>query len=269
VAGLSGLTGLKATTGLYGPVDDQIHGSTVRDPANWGGPVDPRHHIPGDSSREPDYAGTPYPPPAPQIIAVQPGLSRTPGHLRDQTPRSHAAPYPRGIQTDPVLAADASAILHGADLGGTTYLNDAAIPYPVQVENRYDLSPNQSGLAAAPDQLRGLSTDTDQGFGHDNAGTFGYGHQQQRIYHDPIPFDTTTLYAGDRPFYGKHPVWQNRLDGDGSPYAQAGDISTGMNLGPTPVGYPTAYQQPPDPTVAPYTGYASEAPSAGADWIAG
>lgn len=259
---------LKGLTGLYGPVDNQPHGNTIRDPDNWGGPVDARHHIPGDSSHAPNYAGTPYAP-DPAVPSAPPTLSSTPGHIRDHTPRSHAAPWPRGIEDDLVASGETMRTLHGVDLGGSTYLNDGSVPYPVQVESRYDLSPNDSGLAPAPEQLRGLSQDTDQGFGHDNSGTFGYGHQQQRIYHDPIPFDTTILYAGDRPFSGKHPVWQNRLDGDGSPYAQAGDISVGMNLGPTPVGFPTPYQEKPDPTVAPFTVYPSEGPSIGADWMAG
>lgn len=259
---------LAGMTGLNGPVDNTPHGNTERDPSNWGTPTDPRHAIPGDSSHMPRYAGTPYPPDIPQ--GQTPPLETERGQLRDQTPRSHAAPWPRGIETDDVVAAEQNQILHGTDFGGTRFLSDGPIPYPVAVSSVYNLSPNQSKLAGdVPGQLRGLSTDTDQGFGKDNSGTFGYGHQQRREFHTDIPFDYTTLYAGDRPFYGKHQVWQNRLDGDDSPYGAAGDISVGMSLAPGPSGYATAYEQPANPTVAPVTGYTAAAPVADYGWVAG
>jgi hypothetical protein len=260
---------LAGMTGLNGPVDNDPHGTTKRDPSNWGGPVDPRHAIPGDSSHEPRYAGTPYAPDS-LVLGTTPPLASMPGHVRDQTPRSHAAPWPRGIETDDVVAGEQSQILHGVDLGGSTYLNDGPVPYPVEVESVYNLSPNASDLSnQVPGQLRGLSTDVDQGYGQDNSGTFGYGHQQRREFHTDMPFDYTALYAGDRPFYGKHPVWTNRLDGDDSPYGLAGDNSVGMNLAPGPVGYSTPYEQPSNPTVAPVTGYAQAAPVDDFGWMAG
>lgn len=257
-------------TGLYGPVDNTPHGNTVRDPSNWGGPVDARHAIPGDSSHQvPSYTATPYAP-DPNVLGDNPPVSVVRGQLRDTTPRTHAAPYPAGVEQDPVVAAQASQILHGADLGGTRWLNDGPVQDQGNVNSVLNLSPEVSGLAAGiPDQLRSGSIDVDQGFGQNNSGTFGYGHQQRREFHSDIPFDRTTLNAGDRPFFGKHPVWQNRLDGENSPFAHAGDTSTGMNMGPTPVGYPTAYEQPSNPTVAPVTGYDTSAPVTDFGWVAG
>lgn len=259
---------LAGMTGLNGPVDNTPHGSTERDPTNWGTVADPRHAIPGDSSHMPRYVATPYPSDVP--TGAMPVLSAEPAHLRDRTPRTHSAPWPRGLQTDLVAAGEASRVLHGTDFGGSSFLNDGPVPYPVEVDSVYNYSPNQSDLATeVPGQLRGLSTDVDQGYGKDNSGTFGYGHQQRREVHTDMPFDYTLLHAGDRPFLGKHPVWANRMDGEDSPYGAAGDNSVGMNLAPQPTGYATPYEQPANPTVAPVTGYDQAAPVTDMGWMAG
>lgn len=260
---------LAGMTGLHGPVDNQPHGTTERDPTNWGTVVDSRHALPGDSSHMPPrYVATPYASGVP--AGENPPLSSMPGELRDQTPRTHAAPWPRGIETDQVVAGQASQILHGVDFGGSSFLSDGPVPYPVEVSSVYSLSPNASELATdVPGQLRGLSKDMDQGYGKGNSGTFGFGHQQRREFHTDFPFDYTNLFAGDRPFYGKAPVWQNRLDGDDSPYGASGDNSVGMNLAPQAVGYATPYEQPSNPTVAPVAGYDQAAPVTDDGWMAG
>jgi hypothetical protein len=169
------------------------------------------------------------------------------------------------------VAAEASSILHGLDLGGTGLVQDAGVPYPVTVDASYNDSPNESALAKVPGQIAGgpAGRDVDQGDGVGNSGPFGFGHQFRRWFGDPVPRNWSTLYAGERPFMGRHVPWQNRLDGDGSPYGAAGDISVGMNLAPTPVGLATPYEQPPNPGVAPVAGYANEAPVDDYGWVAG
>ena len=261
---------LAGLTGLYGPQGGP-YGQTGRNPSEWGTPPDPRHATPGDASGELPYKGTGYGQDA-QVLGEAPaGYGGPRGSVQDATPSVHSAPYPRGVEQDPVVAAETSAILHGLDLGGPGKVQDAGVPYPVTVDAAYTDSPNQSVLARVPGQIAGgpHGTDVDQGDGVGNSGPFGFGHQFRRWFGDPVPRNWSTLYAGERPFMGRHVPWQNRLDGEDSPYAQAGDISVGMNLGPTPVGLSTPYEQPPNPGVAPVTGYAGEAPVTDYGWVAG
>jgi hypothetical protein len=42
-----------------------------------------------------------------------------------------------------------------------------------------------------------------------------------------------------------------------------------MTLAPTPVGYPTPYEQPSDPTIAPQIDYGFESPVSDYGWVAG
>lgn len=259
---------LAGVTGLYGPPEGP-HGQTGRDPSNWGGPADRRHAIPGDSSHERPYGGTSYGQDAELPAEVIYGAPT--GEQGDMTPNVHSAPYPAGITHDPLVAAEQMRLLHGRDLGALDVLEDG-IPYPVHVDSgRYD-SPNQSILARqTAGQLRSGpgSTDVDQGDGTEQGYGFAFGHQFRRWFGDPVPRDWSTLNAGERPFYSKHPVWQARFDGPDSPYYGAGDTSIDMAMGDTPVGYATPYLQPPNPTMAATTEQTSEAPVIDNGWVAG
>lgn len=257
MAPLAGITGI--TPGKAPP-------QTGRDPEEWGTPPDKRHSTPGDAKGLPvkggQYAQDPGLPPE-SLRLTGPA-----GRVRDKTPNVHAAPYPRGIETDPVLAQEASAILHGDDLGGMAFLFDGAVPYGVEVDSGFTDSPNASIQATPPAQLRDGSRDEAQGEGRTNSGTFNVGHQARRIYKDPVPMDRSTLLGGERPFFGRYRNAQARFDGPGSPYGLQGDTSTGMSLAPQDVGFATPYVQPADPAIA-TGGYGTEGASIGADWVGG
>lgn len=260
---------LAGMTGLYGPADNVPHGSTGRDPSNWGGPADPRHAVWG-AETERSYQGTAYE----QDPALKGGpvpLGGPRGEVIDRTPSVHSAPYPRhpaGEELGYLEAAEQMRVLHGRDLGAPGLIEDAGTPYPTLLESgRYD-SPNASMLAkGTPAQLRN-SNDVDQGDGRENGYGFNLGRQFRRWFQDAVPRDWSTLNGGERPFYGRHPVWQARFDGPDSPYAWAGDTSVDMMQAPTPVTDPTPYEQPSNPTVAPTTTYSAEG-AISSGWVAG
>lgn len=257
---------LNGLSGLYGPVVP--HGQTGRAPSNWGGPPDREHALPG-SQDAPRPQGVQYGPQVESDDVVE--STPLPGLVANDTPNSHAAPVPRGLTQDPLTAAAQMRELHGLDLGGSELTFRAGTPpYLETIEQAYELSPNASGLAPVPGQLAGGpgGTDVDQGRGRGNSGTFGYGHQQRRTVKDPVPEDVPGV-AGERPFYGRHRVVNNLLNGDDSPYGAQGDISTGMMLGPLPDGLPRPYEQPPEPTVQAQTGWPDEAMPSDYGWVAG
>lgn len=267
-------TPLGGLTGLYGPQDPQAHGSTGRDPTNWGLPADPKHGIPGDANLgEYDYHGTAYGPTDPEIIAPDPVGEVAGGEVFNHTPPVHSAPYPAGVEQDPCVWSEASADLHGYDLGGTRLVENAAVPDLQHIESGIYPSPQQSVLApGTPGQIRGgrAGRDVDQGDGQPNSGTFQVGHEFYLRTTNPVPRNWSTLNGGERPFYGAHPsAWQARFDGDDSAYGAQGDTSVGMNLSPTPVGYPTPYESPAEPTIAPQMGYGLESPIDDYGWVAG
>jgi hypothetical protein len=264
----SALAGL---TGLYGPPEEP-HGTTGRPVEDWGTPADPRHAISGDSSRERRTAGTGYgqEPDFAEVGDLQPWQT-PPGAVWDHTPSSHAAPYPRGAQQDPVLAAEQLQQLHGVEMGGSRRRAWWGRPYDFRVDAGHHDSPDDSGLApGVPGQLRSgpAAKDLDQGRGQPNGWGFNLGHQFRRWFQDPIPLDRTGVPTSERPFYGHHPVQQASFDGPDSPYGTYGDTTQGMGLRPTPVGYATPYEQPPAPTMRPTADYTGEAQVIDYGWVA-
>lgn len=257
---------LGGLTGLYGP--EVPHGQQGRDPSNFGTGPDPSHKIPGDQSQASQALaqGTRYGP----VVEVGDDVDSTPaaGEVFDTTPDSHAAPYPRGIEQDPVAAALQYQALHSLNLGGGRQGLQVGTPYPVELTASRDDSPNMSELAEGmPGQLR-TGNDVDHGYGTTPGHGFGFGRLFRRVFHDNVPTDRTGTVHGERPFWGAWPIRQNLLNGEDSPYGEAGDISLGMHLGPTPTGPPTPYLQPPNPTVAAATTYDSEAGFVGG-WLLG
>src|SRR5690242_12049253 len=104
-------TPLSGLTGLYGPSDNEPHGTTGRDLDQQGTPADPRHAVSGDASHDRPYAGTAY---EPEIEWDDSWLGEPgPGYVQDATPTSHAAPYPRGVEEDLTVYAEQMQILHG------------------------------------------------------------------------------------------------------------------------------------------------------------
>jgi hypothetical protein len=256
---------LQGLTGLYGPVP---LGEQGRDPREFGTTADPRHAVPGDASVQGhDYLGTAYGP----VINNDAKVASTPlqGLVVEQTPDSHAAPYPRGLTHDPLVAAAQMRTLHGLDLGGPrSIIGTVPTPYDQGVQQSLDDSPNASGLAAGlPRQLR-VGTDVDQGDGTTPGYGFGFGHLFRRVMLAGVPRNWAGTVRGERPFLGRHSVAQARFDGPDSPYGTFGDTSTGMGNAPTPTGDPTPYTAAPNPTVQPNTGYALESGFTGG-WMAG
>lgn len=257
------MAALQGLTGLYGAVEEP-HGETGRPASNWGTPADPAHAVPGDAHPKPT-TGRVYG----SEISTDHEVESVPlpGLLVNDTPDVHSSPYPTGLTHDPLVASDQMRRLHGQDLGGVEATYAVGTPYPTSLDQTYTESPNQTVLAKVPGQLKAGSDDTEQGYGTENGYGFAFGHQFRRLFRDPVPLDRTGTVHGERPFYGRHSVGQNLLDVD-SPYGAAGDISTGMNLGDTPTGYPTPYEQPPNVTYRPTADYAGESPMSDG-WMAG
>lgn len=253
---------LQGLTGLYGA---RPHGQTGRDPSNFGGPPDRRHAIPGDSSRARPYGGRVY---GGELVADdQIKSTPLPGLVANSTPDRHAAPYPVGLVHDPVVAAAQMRTLHGLDLGGPrTTVTNPSTPADVPAYVVRNPSPNVTNLAAVPGQLKSGSDDVSQGYGQTNGHGFEFGYQQRRTVRTGVPLDRPV--HGERPFLGHHGVGENVYTVD-SPFGPVqGDTSTGMNLGPTPSGYPTPYEQPDNPTYRPSTDYTGEA-GFSSGWMAG
>lgn len=255
---------LQGLQGLYGPPPV---GEEGRDPKEFGTVADPRHKVPGDASAQGhDYLGTGYGP----VINNDAKISSTPlqGLVVENTPDSHAAPYPRGLTHDPLIAAEQMRELHGLDLGGPrSIIGTIPTPYEQAVDQSLDLSPNVSGLVAIPRQLR-AGTDVDQGDGTTPGYGFGFGHYFRRLLDSGVPRNWAGTVRGERPFLGPHSVAQARFDGPDSPYGTFGDTSQGMGNAPTPTGDPTPYSPAPNPTVTPNTGYPTESGFTGG-WVAG
>lgn len=257
---------LAGLTGLYGP--EVPHGTTGRDPSEWGTPVDEQHGQPGGATGLPTKGGQYPQDPALVGEGIDPAAMPS-GQVQDQTPVSHAAPVVRGLeQLDDFDAAAASQALHRVNLGGPRFLHRAPEPDPGTVEASRSDVPGASILVQGPKQLASGSTDVDQGLGVANSvREFAVGHQFRRTYTDPVPQDYSE--PRERPFFGKHAVRQPLMSGDDSPYGIQGDFTSGMNLGPIDPGYPTPYQQPADPVVLPSTAYPNEALPIGAEWMGG
>lgn len=198
--------------------------------------------------------------------------TRSPG---DQTPDTHAAPYPRGIRQyshdNPNGLAEASEqleLLHGQEFGGTDRM---VLSSPAGHEeethyttDRYD-APNDTYQAAVTQgQLKPSGSASAGGYGGGNADTvqgygvlnstpeFQMGHSIRRVQHDRMPWDYTNTHGEqDVPFYGRHPVGQMPMDGPDSPYFEQGDISGAQVPWEGRIGYPTPYVQPAEPVIIP------------------
>lgn len=191
----------------------------------------------------------------------------------DQTPDTHAAPYPRGIRQysidDPmglVEAGEQTALLHGQEFGGTGRMVLSAPSGHEEPTNyttdRYD-APNETYQATVTQgQLKPSGDNSAGGYGGGNADTvqgygvlnptaeFQMGHSIRRVQHDHMPWDYTNTHGEqDVPFQGRHPVFQMPLDGPDSPYFEQGDIEGGQMPWEGRIGDPTVYVQPPEPTV--------------------
>lgn len=194
-----------------------------------------------------------------------------PGTVLENTPVTHASPYPRGIIQaswgDPDALARAGMQVnevHSSDFGGPQFFtaNDpAGHEEPTDyTTDRYD-APNMNNLDPnVPGQLRSggnsnTGKDTTQGLGELNSlPEFQMGHSIRRVQHNRMPWDFTNTHGEqDVPFLGRHPVGQMPFDGPDSPYFQMGDIAGNQVPWEGRIGYPTPYEQPVTPTIAPNT----------------
>lgn len=265
---------LQGLTGLYGPpVPQPAVGETGTPASDWGVPFNPEHAIPGDNSHQATSGGLVYggdietePLPEAPLAGLMPDDS-------NKTPDVHSAPTATigaNSVNDPLIYADQRRVLHGRDLGGPNATFGWHEPYPEHLSPGTDGtivdSPNQNVLASdVPNQLRSGSNDQTQGLGSENGYGFQFGHMIRRWFSDKVP--QVMPNADERPFIGKHPVWQNRLDNN-SQFARAGDISTGMMLAKTPTTDPTPWEQPANPTYRASTDYPDESGFSGG-WVAG
>ena len=273
---------LSGLTELYGHASDGLEGAGAL--ASQGTTADPSHAIWGDAAGPP-WATGPYPsdgqtPYGPDWLLVgEPppvaGLETTPA---DRTPISPAAPYPRLSPADSQLrdgaaqwdAQAASALLHGADLGGPARItgDPAGHATPTHWDVHDPASPGATLLPPVPAQIRGAGTGTDeaQGYGVPNRFGFADGHLQYRAQSDPVPGNYQWLEPGERPFIIPRPAVQATFDGPDSPYGALGDTTGQMwqgTAGAAVESFPTAYAAPPDPTMLPAAHQAAEAPSIG------
>jgi len=201
------------------------------------------------------------------------------GMETDRTPTTHSATYPRGIIQPSWNDADAYATVgqqiqdvHAEDLGGVRkYVGRSPGGHESPVDWTADdyVAPNHSILATVPGQLKGAhsygtgrgnsssaggsNADPDQGYGVLNTlPEFNAGHSIRNVQHDKMPMDYTLLHGEqNEPFWGRHPVQQMPFDGPDSPYYEMGSIDGANIPWEGRIGYPTPYQQAPEPTIVP------------------
>jgi hypothetical protein len=196
------------------------------------------------------------------------------GEEIDQTPVTHHAAWPRGIQQmswsgpdDYALVGDQMRAMHGTDDGAVELYNSFSpagreTPWHYTAD-RYE-SVDHTILASDPEQLRPTGSqsqtgrgsggaDVDQGYGVNNdLAEFNHGHSMRYVQHDSAVFDYTNTHGEqDAPFWGKHPIQQPQYDGPDSPYAQMGNIDGANIVWEGRIGDPAPYVQPPEPAYAP------------------
>jgi len=209
----------------------------------------------------------------------------------DRTPTTHDVPYPRGIPQEGVASlstpggleiwGETLQALHGTDQGGVRNLTgDDPTGHEEVTHYTTDdyTAPNENVLAKIPGQLKtayggntsnlsggggspthggsagGSAADPDQGYGVNNTlPEFNAGHSIRRVQHDKMPMDYTLLHGEQEvPFLGRHDiVGQMSFDGPDSPYFAAGNINGNSIPWEGRIGDPTAYVQPPEPTILP------------------
>lgn len=199
------------------------------------------------------------------------------GSVLDETPTTHSADYPRGIIQPSWGDPDAYATVgeqinevHNTDLGGPEFYNQrmpGGREQPVDWTADLYQAPNQTIQASVPGQLKGANgygtgrgnssgaggsnADPAQGYGVVNTlPEFNTGHSMRYVQHNNLGFDYTNAHGEQQePFWGKHPVQQMPFDGPDSPYYAMGDIDGANIPWEGRIGYPTPYQQAPEPTI--------------------
>ena len=239
----------------------------------------------GDTTAEVDQ--TPYPVTVADGYA---GRGRYHGYELGTAPAegysTHAGPYPRTFLRSGALRPDEGTlvddqwteqesrrIVHEVDLGAGRTGWTAADEPQVHRRDLYSTSSGGSLLQGAGSQLQhapagGASNalggandvvDTVQADGTLNDYGFGGSHNQNyRQQTDSVPFNFNWLDASERPFIPKgqatNMAMAQTLNGPDSPYGAAGDQTdySAATFEPAMVQAPaTAYQAPPDPTLAP------------------
>jgi hypothetical protein len=273
VAGLQGLQGLQGLKALVGQTVYQIPEENIL--SRSGQPADPRHGQ--DQSGNPPYLTGPYPNDGTQGAYGPSGIEDD-GFMSDwslgkgsedpdQSPMSHAAPFPspgygqvRDTEAEWRMQREGMNA-HAADFGMADIVveNPNSLDYENATFNqRY--AESQGTTVTEGMQIPGTIL-TGAGGGRDrevlgNGGNphFSVAHIQSRDQIDGIPFNYQWMDASQRPFTVRQVGLKNTFDGPDSPYAAAGDETTGMMLSPDQAAVmsdATAYVAPPDPNVAP------------------
>lgn len=276
------LTPLKGLTGLYPDPQDTTDAMDEGVAEAKALPLNPEHGEYGSQAY--GYSGTtPDHSPFASFSIYDAGMTGgeytgmaepAPGGEIDQTPVTHHAAWPRGIQQpswgepdDYALVGTQMQVMHGTGQGASVLLNDNApagreMPWHY-TSDRYD-SIDHTILAANPAQLKGSAptanngrnaggADVDQGYGVNNSlPEFSHGHSMRYVQHDSAVFDYTNTHGEqDAPFWGKHPIQQARYDGPDSPYYQMGAIDGANIPWEGRMSDPAPYVQAPEPAYGP------------------
>lgn len=195
-------------------------------------------------------------------------LPTDPEAVIDRTPSSHGGLYPRPEATQiSTLHPDEMAVigtqarlLHGLDQGGVNAFMDGAGGHEEETHwtvDRYE-SPDDVQMGRnSLGQIKPMgggghlgAADVVQGYGRLNDNPeFQHGHSIRYVQHDTVHFDHTLSNGSEGTWLGRHPVGTaTSFDGPDSPYGAMGDNRTGL-MRAEKRGYPTEYQQAPNPTV--------------------
>ncbi len=274
------------TPGVQNP--DQPYGYEAEgQPEAWGVPYDTRHGIHAEASGTEASASAGSKPgdiPYHQATYGPSGFGAdvppVPGGRgpADQTPVSPAAPFPSPA-TDHSWVGQAGELaghqavtagMHAQDLGGPKShgsVGSEADIGRVSLEGIAD-SPNDSIQAMLPGQLGtngGIGKDTGSN-AHNNGGLFG----RKLLYALDAAIPWPKIGRAERPFYGKDLNTSPVFTVD-SEYGTGGDTSSNYRNADNR-GFPTPYQQPPEPTVQEQQAvyYASSVSGdAAGSWMAG
>jgi hypothetical protein len=189
--------------------------------------------------------------------------SQDPGF--DATPRTHAAPWPKGVEqsVDPDAVArqlEQSASIHASNMGGSEKM---ATRISAQQDQWTDFYEVDSGTSlqdpAVPGQLKGAAggygtTDRVSSFARQNEYGFDSAHKHRRYATGSVPGNYMWLRPGGRPMIKSQAGPAQPAVGDDSPFTGQ-DLGRGYGVqGAVLQNVATEYVAPPEPYLAPTQG---------------
>jgi hypothetical protein len=213
-----------------------------------GGVADPRHGAPGEVARpfpyERNFPGQPHGPYGldNQLLGVEDYAYFTPaGQLfqdptGDETPVTHAAPWPKGMPTttdpeDVAIRRQESLDIHSSDMGTSREMLYIPTANPVQADwsELWEVDPGVSfpQLSEIPNQAKGIgaggwgSRDRTQSFARQNGYGFDSAHMHRRIVEpggNSLPGTYMWMEPGSRPLVKSIPGTAGVPAGYDSPF---------------------------------------------------